>query len=111
MDAHHRNRYACASVSVVAVATFNLVACLLMSLACFGFVWLDAYSDAWTWAPASVTGDAPSPRAGHTSTQLGAMMLVFGGGTGWNGQTFNDLHVLDTSAMRWYRYVAATSLC
>lgn len=31
-------------------------------------------------------------------------MFVFGGGTGWAGQTYNDLHLLDTASMVWYRY-------
>ena len=62
-------------------------------------------ADAWEWVKPTISGTAPSPRAGHTATQHNHLMYVFGGGTGWSGETFNDLYVLDTAALLWYRYV------
>ena len=64
---------------------------------------LFVHSERWSWSIVPTGGTVPSPRAGHTATQRGSMMYVFGGGTGWNGQTFNDLFVLDTTAMVWYK--------
>jgi N-acetylneuraminic acid mutarotase len=47
----------------------------------------------------TASGRAPQPRQGHSAVMLGSSMLVFGGSRrrAW----FNDVHVLDTDALRW----------
>jgi Rab9 effector protein with kelch motifs len=65
------------------------------------------YTVKWTWAAVESSGTLPSPRAGHTATQRGHVMFVFGGGTGWSGVTYNDVFALDTTAMMWHAPVVS----
>ena len=44
------------------------------------------------WRPVDYLGTPPSPRSGHSCVLHGSEMLVFGGGEGWGGHCFNDLH-------------------
>ncbi|KAL2623041.1 hypothetical protein R1flu_003246 [Riccia fluitans] len=47
-------------------------------------------------------GDPPSPRSGHTAVRVGKSLLaVFGGLV--EKKFLNDLNVLDTETMQWYR--------
>ena len=78
---------------------------LSLPIVCCAPLVRDCAADAWEWVKPTISGTAPSPRAGHTATQHNHLMYVFGGGTGWSGETFNDLYVLDTAALLWYRYV------
>lgn len=64
------------------------------------------YNDLYTfnpkkfeWLLANETGEAPSPRYGHTADLYNRKMYIFGG---WNGKNyFNDVHVFDLEKMAW----------
>ncbi|CAH0480616.1 unnamed protein product [Peronospora belbahrii] len=52
-----------------------------------------------TWTRIKTRGQAPAPRASHSSAMVGHELLIFGG---WDGQQrLNDIHVLDTRHMTW----------
>ena len=64
------------------------------------------YNDTWglalaspplRWLPLHPTGTPPSPRSGHSAVAVkdGTQIIVFGGGEGWGGETYNDVFVLD----------------
>ena len=51
------------------------------------------------WLLANETGEAPSPRFGHTANLYNKKMYIFGG---WNGKTyFNDVVTFDLEKMAW----------
>ena len=51
------------------------------------------------WLLANETGEAPSPRYGHTANLYNKKMYIFGG---WNGKTyFNDVVTFDLEKMAW----------
>ena len=51
------------------------------------------------WLLANETGEAPSPRYGHTANLYNKKMYVFGG---WNGKTyFNDVIIYDLEKSAW----------
>ena len=51
------------------------------------------------WRKVEVSGQAPFPRANHSSAIVGNKLIVFGG---WDGQRrLNDIHVLDTISLYW----------
>ncbi|TDH73248.1 hypothetical protein CCR75_006950 [Bremia lactucae] len=55
--------------------------------------------DTMTWTKIRTRGQAPAPRANHSSALVGNNLLIFGG---WDGQKrLNDIHVLDTKSMTW----------
>ncbi|CAN0479414.1 unnamed protein product, partial [Ectocarpus sp. 12 AP-2014] len=56
-------------------------------------------TERWHWRHPTIDGSNPAPRSYHTSTVVGNLMVVFGG----NNQTesFDKVHVLDTSKSRW----------
>ena len=64
----------------------------------------NSLSNRWEWPKYS--GQAPSPRAGHSVSVVGNKAYVFGGegDTGW----MNDLHCLDLVSMRWSLVVPDT---
>lgn len=68
----------------------------------YNCVWMLSTST-WAWRNVAPAGTPPSPRSGHTAVMYGSHMVVFGGGSGWNGETFNDLHMLDVPGNVWYR--------
>ncbi len=47
------------------------------------------------WSKPSVTGEIPHARAAHAATAIGALVIVFGGGSP-QGSMFNDMYVLDS---------------
>ena len=50
-------------------------------------------------------GAPPAPRVGHSSTQLGSEMWVFGGFS--KGKYFHDVHVLDVEQLEWRQVIVA----
>ena len=64
----------------------------------------NSLSNRWEWPKYS--GQAPSPRSGHSVSVVGNMAYVFGG---WGGDTGkNDLHCLDLVSMKWSLVVPDT---
>lgn len=58
---------------------------------------------AWEWSqPIGVKGEAPPALRGHTMCASGDHIFVFGGLHGLSRYT-NDLHVLDTKTLEWFR--------
>jgi len=61
-----------------------------------------------TWEQPEVLGHGPSPRSGHTFTNVGGRFFVFGGCGNEDGhaKAFNDLYELDTSGedMKWKKF-------
>lgn len=59
----------------------------------------------WAWREhtSDVTGEAPSPRSGHTAVALpdGRSLLVFGGGNADSDVFFSSVAVLDTLTWAW----------
>jgi len=60
------------------------------------------YNDMWifdvlenTWTEASVKGDTPSPRHGHSACVVEHLIYIFGGET-FEGQTLGDLYAFNT---------------
>ena len=62
-----------------------------------------AWCAAWEWSqPIGVKGEAPPALRGHTMCASGDHVFVFGGLHGLSRYT-NDLHVLDTKTLEWFR--------
>lgn len=64
------------------------------------------YNDVWrlnttrmTWVQDRYTGAAPQPRGGHTLTQVGAQLFVYGGAN--QEDTFGDVYRLDLERKHW----------
>ena len=57
------------------------------------------------WEAAQTEGAPPAPRVGHSSTQLGSEMWVFGGFS--KGKYFHDVHVLDVEQLEWRQVIVA----
>jgi len=61
-----------------------------------------------TWNKPITTGNEPRYRAGHTFTQVGSKIYLWGGGDGEN--YLNDLYILDIETLAWNQaYTAGTS--
>ncbi len=57
--------------------------------------------DTLTWRLVETNGEAPQPRANHSSAMLEHELCLFGG---WNGtERLNDIHILDTRTSTWTR--------
>jgi protein-arginine kinase activator protein McsA len=75
---------------------------------------LDTETKTWSSPPPSAFGGTiPSPRAWHSASAIAHTdyMIVFGGsGPAVHGKTgfLNDLHLLDTKALRWYALVQSS---
>lgn len=54
------------------------------------------------WSAPETTGNKPSPRAWHTATVIGKNIVVVGGTAG-RLLFYNDVYVLDTEKMHWYK--------
>ena len=55
--------------------------------------------DTLTWRLVETNGEAPQPRANHSSAMLEYELCLFGG---WNGsERLNDIHILDTRTSTW----------
>eukprot|EP01121_Diplochlamys_sp_Union-15-3_P022534 TRINITY_DN9626_c0_g1_i1.p1 TRINITY_DN9626_c0_g1~~TRINITY_DN9626_c0_g1_i1.p1 ORF type:complete len:537 (+),score=87.91 TRINITY_DN9626_c0_g1_i1:197-1612(+) len=68
------------------------------------------HPETMSWSRPITTGQAPRPRAGHTTTMVGNKLFILGGGDGEN--YLNDLYILDTETMAWSQaYTAGTSPC
>ncbi|XP_056175447.1 nitrile-specifier protein 5-like [Syzygium oleosum] len=52
-----------------------------------------------TWSQPTIKGTPPAPRDGHSCTNVGDNLFVFGGTDGMN--PLGDLHILDTSSHTW----------
>eukprot|EP00128_Syssomonas_multiformis_P011289 Colp12_sorted_trinity150504_noHs@4348 len=52
-----------------------------------------------TWSVVNAKGTAPPPRLGHSMTQVGSRLFVFGGMA--ESQVFNDIHIFDLVASTW----------
>ncbi|XP_056175450.1 uncharacterized protein LOC115662401 isoform X2 [Syzygium oleosum] len=52
-----------------------------------------------TWSQPTIKGTPPAPRDGHSCTNVGDNLYVFGGTDGMN--PLGDLHILDTSSHTW----------
>lgn len=54
-----------------------------------------------------ITGTPPFPRGGHTASQIGNSLYVFGGygGSGYGRRDFNDLWSLNLASLCWERHV------
>ena len=59
------------------------------------------------WSVLRTTGDAPTPRGGHTSTLVEKNLLLMGGVVGAKAGTFEyfplDPLVLNTETLAWFR--------
>jgi Rab9 effector protein with kelch motifs len=55
-----------------------------------------------TWSTPETTGEKPSPRAWHTANVIGKYIVVFGGTAG-RLSFYNDVYVLDTEKMHWFK--------
>lgn len=53
----------------------------------------------WHWQLQSPAGAAPAPRSYHSATVVGRKVVVFGGNG--EGDTYGDVHVLDTGTAPW----------
>ena len=51
------------------------------------------------WRRIHTEGAPPAPRVGHSATQLGLAMIVFGGFS--KGKYFHDVHMLDVERLGW----------
>lgn len=57
--------------------------------------------DTLIWRLVETNGEAPQPRANHSSAMLEHELCLFGG---WNGsERLNDIHILDTRTSTWTR--------
>lgn len=58
-------------------------------------------------APNEITGTPPYPRGGHTASQIGNSIYIFGGygGSGYGRRDFNDLWSLNLASYSWERLV------
>lgn len=57
--------------------------------------------DTMTWRQVETSGEAPQPRANHSSAMLEHELCLFGG---WNGtERLNDIYILDTITSTWTR--------
>lgn len=54
------------------------------------------------WSLAETTGEAPTPRRGHSATLLFSKLYIFGG-VGEDRRRLNDLFVLDCETLAWSR--------
>lgn len=53
----------------------------------------------WQWFKLETKGNPPKPRSGHKSVYFDGQFYVMGG---WNAvETFDDVHILDTTSMEW----------
>ncbi|XP_056175446.1 tip elongation aberrant protein 1-like [Syzygium oleosum] len=52
-----------------------------------------------TWSQPTIKGTPPAPRDGHSCTNVGDNLFVFGGTDGMN--PLGDFHILDTSSHTW----------
>jgi len=65
---------------------------------------LDMESETPTWTCLTADGDAPSCRAWHTACAVGSSsQIIFFGGTAGRTNFYNDLYVLDTEKLIWFR--------
>ena len=55
------------------------------------------------WRRIHTEGAPPAPRVGHSATQLGLAMIVFGGFS--KGKYFHDVHMLDVERLGWSQYI------
>ena len=71
---------------------------------------LDVETMPMGWSVGVCSGEPPSQREGHTSSVVGAQIVVFGG-AGLDVEdrpvNLNDLHILDTERMAWSRPVVS----
>ena len=55
--------------------------------------------DEMQWDEPATTGQAPLPRANHSSAIMGQQIFIFGG---WDGhKRLNDVHILDCATLNW----------
>lgn len=65
----------------------------------------DPDPEKYAWLLANETGEAPSPRYGHTANLWNKKMYIFGG---WNGKEyFNDIITFDLEKMVWSKLQAS----